>query len=196
MEIIKKLKQTQLGYLGDISFVVSSIKQLTFKDLKHTKSAKFQEHEIIGKKPLTEYLGQTLDEITLAIELYQSLTVNVETVIKQINDYIADGEALEFVVGNKPFGLDKWTIESCSEAYNLIYRNGAITSVTLDLSLKEYISDVDLQPKNNVAQLSKIKKAINYYSKAKTVARTALAGGYNSFIQVEAMNNLLNTIKG
>jgi len=184
-----------LGNLGDIIFTVSSVKTLTFKDLNHSKTNKYHHHEIIGNKPLTEFLGCELDKLTFSIELNQSLMVNVQDSLQKLTNYVNEGTPLDFIVGNSPFGVDKWVIESVSTAYDIIYRNGAIYKATVDLSLEEYVSDTSLQPNVINGSVSKIKKAIKFYTNVKTVSKTALAGGYNNLIQTETMNTLLNIMK-
>ena len=184
-----------LGNLGDIIFTVSSVKTLTFKDLSHSKSTKYHHHEVIGNKPLTEYIGCDLDKLTFSIELSHQLSVDVREVLEKLNGYANEGTPLEFIVGNSPFGVDKWVIESVSTAYNIVYRNGAIYKATVDLSLEEYISDLALQPNSITNTTSKIKKAIKFYTNVKTVSKTAISGGYNNFVQAEAINTLLNIMK-
>ena len=183
-----------LGYLEDIQFRVNSIKLLTFKDLTFQKTAKFQHHEVIGKKPLSEFLGQDLEKLSFSIDLYEGLIVSVKEQLEILNNYHKEGRPLEFVVGTSSFGLDKWVITDLSESYNQIYRNGAITQVSADISLEEYISDVNLMPKIDTTSKSLLKKGIGYYCKAKNVAKTAIAGAYNSMVKSEAMNLLLNQI--
>jgi hypothetical protein len=174
-----------IGYLGDIQFDASKGNILTFKDLSHSSSAKFHNHEIIGKKPLSEFLGTDLDKLTLNIELNAFLGVSVSKIIKKIRQYEQTGEPLEFVVGSNPFGADKWVIESSSRAYNQIYVNGVCTAVTLDLNLVEYISDIDMQ--------TNIKK-ITFFKSVENVDKSDLLKSYSSSGLTTTMNPLLNTI--
>lgn len=184
-----------LGSLGDIIFTVSTVKTLTFKDLTHSKSTKFHNHEIIGNKPITEFLNCDLDKITFSVELNKQLSVNIEETINLLDSYMNEGKPLDFAIGNKPFGADKWVIENMSTAYNIIFRNGFIHSVTVDLSLSEYISDISLQPNSTGVNISKLKQGIAFYSRAKNVVTTALSGGYNSYVKAEAFDKLLGTIQ-
>ena len=74
-------------------------------------------------------------------------------------------------------------------------RNAKVMVVkTVDISLEEYISDVNLMPKIDATSKSLLKKGIGYYCKTKNVAKTALSGGYNSMVRAEAMDVLLNQI--
>ena len=46
-----------IGSLGNVVFEVSSEKVKTLRDMQRQGSARFATHEIIGKKPLREFLG-------------------------------------------------------------------------------------------------------------------------------------------
>lgn len=175
-----------LGYLGDIQFNVSSKQVLTFKDLNHSSSAKFHDHEIIGQKPLSEFLGCDLDKITMSIELNSSLGINIKSQIEKITKYEQAGTPLDFVLGSEPFGQDKWVIESTGRAYDIIYSNGACTSLKIDLNLREYISDKNLQPNK--------KKNTSFYKSVENVDKSSLILSYTKAGTTSAMNPVLNTI--
>lgn len=175
-----------LGYLGDIQFNVSSKQVLTFQDLSHSSSAKFHNHEIIGQKPLSEFLGCDLDKITLSIELNSSLGVNIKSQLEKITKYEQSGQPLDFVIGSEPFGQDKWIIESTGRAYDIIYSNGACTSLKLDLNLAEYISDKNLQPNK--------KQNTSFFKSVENVDKTNVIISYSSAGATSAMNPVLNTI--
>lgn len=66
---------TPIGSLGDIVFEVSSSKVVTFKDYKRTTKARFQSHDIIGQKPILEYLGPDGEEISFTMQFSISLDV-------------------------------------------------------------------------------------------------------------------------
>ena len=184
-----------LGSLGEIVFTVSTIKNLTFKDLTHTVQNRFHNHEVIGNKPLTEFLGNDLDDLTFTMELQHDLSYTVEEILAKLNQYQIEAAPLDFTVGNKPFGADKWQITSISEAYDVIYKNGYIYKATLNISLKEYISDQIYQPNSVKKTLSILKKGIQFYSKINTIGRSATRGAYNSLIKTTGMNTMMNLIK-
>ena len=175
-----------IGYLEDIEFVVSEKQLLTFKDLNHSSSAKLHNHEIIGNKPLTEFLGCDLDKITLTIELYSAFGVDVQDTLNTLEIYEQSGQPLNLVIGEQTYGVDKWIIESSSRAYNKIYQGGICTSVNVDLNLSEFITDVNLQP-------NKEKKSFKN-KKAENVDKTKLAGDYKNNGVDDSMNPVLNTI--
>lgn len=190
------MEQTMsLGSLGDIVFTVSTFKNLTFKDLTHTVQNRFHNHEVIGNKPLTEFLGNDLDDLTFTMELQHDLSYTVEEILAKLNQYQIEAAPLDFTVGNKPFGVDKWQISSLSEAYDIIYKNGYIYKATVNVTLKEYISDQKFQPNTVTNTLSMLKKGIQFYAKARTIARSAMRGAYNSYVKTAAMDTMMNIIK-
>ena len=62
--------------LGNIVFEVSSRKVRTFRDLKRTHKARFATHNLIGNKPMLEYIGPDVAEITFTMQLSASLGIN------------------------------------------------------------------------------------------------------------------------
>ena len=59
-----------LGTLGDITFRVSAYNDIyTFDDFSLNASSRTAQHDIIGEKALTEYLGPGLQEVSMKIKL-------------------------------------------------------------------------------------------------------------------------------
>lgn len=135
-----------IGYLQDIIFTVSDTKILTFKEFTHSSSAKFQDHEVIGNKPISEFLGCDLDKSTLKIQLIRSYNINIQEYLDKIQEYEQSGEPLTLVIASRVIGCDKWVIESSSRDYGHIYKNGTLYSVNIDLNLKEYLTSLRFQP--------------------------------------------------
>lgn len=128
-----------VGTLGGISFYVASCKScLTFDNLKMSAKARTSMHEVIGKKPLLEFIGPDAQELSLTIQLREWMGVNPLRSYEALRGYVESGEAIRFVVGGKPVGKTKWVIESVSGSANA-YNGGQITSMDVDLTLKEYV---------------------------------------------------------
>ena len=175
-----------IGYLEDIKFNVSDKQILTFKDFSHSSSAKLHNHEIIGNKPLTEFIGCELDKITFTIELNALYGVEISDILDKLCTYEQSGTPLNLVIGEEVFGTDMWVIESTSRAYNQVYQNGVCTQVNVDLNLSEFISNSELQP-------NKKKKSFKN-KKAENVDKSKLAGDYKECGVDDSMNPMLNTI--
>lgn len=128
-----------IGSLGDIVFEVSSRKVRTFRDLKRTHKARLTAHEIIGSKPILEYIGPDLGEISFTMQLSAALGIDPATEADKIRKLCESGQAMYFVLCNQTIGRYKWVIESVGEAADTIDNNGRIVVTQLDISLKEYV---------------------------------------------------------
>lgn len=130
-----------IGYYGDVIFQVSTDKILTFKDFKENSSAKIEKHERIGQKPLSEFCGPELDTSSMTIVLKANNGINPIKEYKKLKTYNQNGEAHELVIGGEIIGQDKYVIIDMSASYNIIYRNGFVFSMQVDLNLEEYIEN-------------------------------------------------------
>lgn len=129
----------ELGSLGDIAFSVSAWNQIhTFDDLSRSAKVRTAQHDIIGDKPYTEYLGAGLQEISFKIKLNTQWGVNPAEEVKKLIAYCENGTVLTFSVGGKRIG-NRWIIESVGESVRHYDNRGSILAVDVSLILKEYI---------------------------------------------------------
>lgn len=91
-----------IGNLGSlITFEVSSDKVQTFSNFRRSVSARWAQHDIIGRKSKSEYLGKNPQEITFEIKLFSSAYVKPWDVLKKIRKAIGNGTPYKFVMGGK-----------------------------------------------------------------------------------------------
>ncbi len=128
-----------IGALGSIVFEVSSRKVRTFKDLKRTNKARYASHEIIGDKPLLEFLGPDAAEISFTMQLSAALGINPTQEAEQVRKLCESGEAMYFVLCNQTVGKNPWVIESVGESVDTIDNNGRVVVTQIDVTLKEYV---------------------------------------------------------
>lgn len=153
-----------IGYFGNIIFETSDQRVLTFNDFTRNSTAHIEEHKLIGKKPLIEYCGPELEKINFTVNLNAYNGINPEEELAKWRDYSLNGSAQELVIGGNVMGYDKFIIESLSESYNKIYKNGFLYSAKIDVSLAEYISDPKLQPQKTNKIYSVLDNRIPYYT--------------------------------
>lgn len=125
-----------IGSFAGIRFRVSQRKVITFSSLAGDVSAKYTDHEVIGGKAKREYLGANLKNLSFSIQLCSNLGARVMPTIKKLERITESGKVSNFILGGENMG--KFTIESCSTAYEKITARGEVTSAKVDLSLKEY----------------------------------------------------------
>lgn len=129
-----------IGYFRDIIFEVSDEKIYTFNGFKLDASARYEAHEIIGKKPITEYIASNLKTITLTINLNGSYGVSPIEEMRKWMNLAETGEADYLVIGWEVMGDDQWVVKSVSETWDTFFNEGQLLSGKIDVTFEEYIS--------------------------------------------------------
>lgn len=131
-----------IGFFGDIIFETSDKRILTFQDLKRDTSSRWSNHDVIGKKPTSEFIGPGLDTISFTINLNASLGVKPRHEMERWLEKARSGTAETLVVGNKGLGVDKWTVKSVSQAWGVVLHEGEVYSGKVDIQLEEYVEEL------------------------------------------------------
>lgn len=140
MSSVNNGTQGNLGALGDIAFRVSAYNDIyTFDELSVNASSRTAEHEIIGEKALTEYLGPGLQEISMKIKMCAQWGVNPINEVSKLIEYCESGKVHSFSVGGNKMGKNKWLIKSVAENVKNYDNAGNILSAEVSISLKEYV---------------------------------------------------------
>ncbi|MCT8975488.1 phage tail protein [Clostridium sp. CX1] len=128
----------KIGSFGEIVFEVSEKITQTFSNLKRSGSVRWAEHEVNQKKPISEFIGAELEEISFDILLKAELGVNPSKQLEKLREIRDTGKVDYFIIGGKPVSQNYWYIQQMSEAYNVIDSNGNILSAEVNVTLKEY----------------------------------------------------------
>lgn len=128
----------KIGSFGEIVFEVSEKKTQTFSNLKRSGSARWTEHEVNQKKPISEFNGAGLEEISFDILLKAELGVNPSKQLEKLRKMRDTGQVAYFIIGGKPISQNYWSIQQISESYDVIDNKGNILSAEVNISLKEY----------------------------------------------------------
>lgn len=129
----------KIGNLGSlITFEVSSNKILTFDGMQQSVSGRWAQHNIIGGKPQSEFIGPGQRTIELPIFVTAAHSVNPRKVIEKLEKAAETGTPYSFVVGGKKVGKNQWVVVSVSEAWGEILDGGKLLSAHLTISLSEY----------------------------------------------------------
>lgn len=130
----------KIGNLGTlIVFSVSSSKILTFSSMTQTVKGRWATHDVIGGKPVSEFQGPGLRSITLPILLHARHGVKPRTTMEKIERAVENGTPYPLVIGGKRVGKYQWKITQMSEAWEKIIKDGRLVSVSLTLTLEEYV---------------------------------------------------------
>ena len=127
-----------IGAFGNVLFEVNTFRVLTYKDFRRSTKTKLATHNIIGKTPILEYLGQDVEEISFKIQLHSGLGVNPWEEYVKLLDICRSGEANYLIIATHAFGNYKWLLESVDLDVTHWGAAGSIISCECDLKLKEY----------------------------------------------------------
>lgn len=127
-----------IGAMGDVVFMASSLYTHTLNDFSRDSPARWAEHEIIGGKPVSEYLGPGTDKVRFKIHLSADLLSSPESAAKKIRTMCHSGEVFTIIIGGKPLSNELWGIESVNEVKEYFDGQGNTLSATLDVTLREY----------------------------------------------------------
>lgn len=163
-----------LGSLGDLTFSVSSNKIFTYKDLTIKSGVRVAEHASLQTKPTLEFIGESLDEVSLKFDLRIENRINPIVEFNKLKDKMKKTEELLFFIGNKKIG--KFIIVDISQEYRRIDNRGNVLAMGLDINLKEIVTKPQKAKKPVKAEItSTLKDAAKIVAKKGIVKKPILA---------------------
>ena len=127
-----------------IQFEVSADKELTFKSMNRSVSGRWKDHEIIGQKPLSEFAGASLSDVSLSCVFNAMRGVNPREMIEKLEAAVESGQVEHLYIGGKKIGTGKMKLASMSEAWDVVDEKGVLIKATVSLSFSEYIEQGNL----------------------------------------------------
>ncbi|SCX85011.1 phage tail protein [Desulfoluna spongiiphila] len=125
-----------VGTFGEIVFETNRTRIRTFDEFKRSSKARFAEHAVTGKKPVLEFLGPGLDEVSLQMMFAESLGVSPSGEIDAVRKVLASGEAKNLVVGGYNFG--RFATTSMEEDWQKFDGKGRLLVAAVSIKLKEF----------------------------------------------------------
>lgn len=128
-----------IGTLGKkIVFEVSDDAVMTFQNMSREISGRWADHEAMGVKPKSEFLGPGNQSISLPITLSAALGVRPRTVLQTVEDMVESGAAEYLVIGTRPVGKNPFRLTGSSETWDRVYSKGELAKATVTITLEEY----------------------------------------------------------
>lgn len=135
-----KKKKSSAGKIGSfgktIVFETSANKALPFSGMKREIGGRWKEHEIIGKKPKSEYCGPEAQEVKMTVTLSAEHGVKPRATMDAIAKACEKGTVDNLIIGGKV--IAKMKITSVSEAWERVLNKGELLKATLEITFKEY----------------------------------------------------------
>ena len=131
----------QVGSMGDIPFVVTYDKIRTFSDYGRSGSGRWVKHDLIGRKPVMEFLGPDVEKVSMKIQLRTDHGINPESELGRLRKMRDTGAVFPFILGGAPVSDNYWLLEDIGENVSYWRAGGKILSVSVDITLTEYSTE-------------------------------------------------------
>jgi phage protein U len=127
-----------IGSYAGIVFEINDKRNITFTDFKRDTTPRWDTHDILQNKPLPEFRGPGLDEISFQIKFRADFGVDPEKEMAKLREFARRGHTSLFIRGNQPISVNHWVITKASELHKVIDNKGNILSLEVELTLMEY----------------------------------------------------------
>ncbi len=121
-----------LGFFGKVPFTCSSEQVATFQNLQIQRQSRYATHDVLGQKPVHEYVGPALTTVSFKIQLRSYLKSSPEVYLSLLKDMLESGDAQRLLLGPKYYG--KYVLTGFSEDQKFF--NGLGTCIAADVSLQ------------------------------------------------------------
>lgn len=128
-----------IGFMAGIPFIVSKNYIRTFDGYSRSGGGRWANHNIIGAKPVYEFVGPDIEKISFSMLLRSDMGISPANELNNLRKIRDKGKYFSLVIGGKKIGSNSWVIESMGEAVNFWSKIGNILSVKVDITLAEYV---------------------------------------------------------
>ena len=125
-----------IGALGSLAFICSRKKVLTFNNLQRNLAARWAKHDLIGRKPLLEYVGPDLMTVSLSVRFDRSLNLPPEAGLLHLRKMLENGLKKTLVIGDEYLG--RYVIDSISEERKFYDGRGFCIIAVAEINLTEW----------------------------------------------------------
>lgn len=128
-----------VGFMAGVPFMVSKAFVRTFDDYNRNSSGRWAKHELLGQKPVLEFIGPDTEKISFSIHLRTDQGIAPEAELKKLRNLRDKGKAFPLVIGGRLITQNLWVLESLDEAVMHWGRAGSIFAIKVDVTLQEYV---------------------------------------------------------
>ena len=127
-----------IGYMGSVVFIVSSHYMLTPTNLTQDTKGRWQDHDVIYKKPSSEFLGPGLRNLSFDIILSKMHNINPSRQIETLQQMCESGQVFPLIVGGSPVTQNYWRLDSMSVNNTYYDPVGKLIRAVVNVKLVEY----------------------------------------------------------
>ncbi|USG68381.1 phage tail protein [Brevibacillus ruminantium] len=111
----------------------------TFQDFSRSASSRWATHGLLGRKPLSEFLGPELDEISFRMRFDVQQGMNPKQEMDRLLEMCRSGVAETLIIGGIALGMDQWIVKSVKQGWTLVDGAGRLLVGEADVTLEEYM---------------------------------------------------------
>ena len=127
-----------IGYMGDIVFVVSENYMITPTNYGRESSARWAEHNLLLRKPVSQFGGPGLEKLSFDIILDSDHGIGPEQQLKKLRKMRDTGAVFPLVIGGRPVTQNYWRLDSLKEENCYWTPTGQLQQCIVSLQLTEY----------------------------------------------------------
>lgn len=118
-----------------------TFKVLTFDNVQRDGAGRWATHEIIGqdRKPLLEFLGPDLENLSFSVFMSSFLGINPSTELQKLRALRDGGVICDFIIGGTAVIANQWVIKNLSESHKTYDGGGNLLVAAVNISLMEYV---------------------------------------------------------
>ena len=127
-----------IGYMGDIVFSVSVWHMITPTNYERESTARWAEHDLLLRKPVSQFGGPGLEKLSFSIILDADHGVSPALQLKKLRKMRDTGAVFPLVIGGRPVTQNSWRLDSVKEGNCYWTTDGQLQQCIAQLSLTEY----------------------------------------------------------
>lgn len=130
-----------VGYMDDIPFLTSGFLVRTFDEWTRGSEGRWAKHDLMGEKPVLEFLGPDVEEISFKMLFRSDLGVDPRAEIERLRQMRDEGAVFPLVLGNQTVGENFWVLKSLSSQVTYWNKYGQPLSAEVSVTLQEYAEE-------------------------------------------------------
>lgn len=131
-----------VGFMSDIPFIVSSRFIRTFDDYSRGSGGRWAQHDIIGDKPVLEFIGPDIEKISFSMQLRADQGINPANELEKLRKLRDSGKQFPLVIGGNMVTDNMWVMDSIDESVSFWGKAGSMLGVKVSVTLREYAGGV------------------------------------------------------
>ncbi|WP_303711188.1 phage tail protein [Phascolarctobacterium succinatutens] len=128
--------------MAGIPFIVSSRFIRTFDDYGRGSAGRWAQHDIIGDKPVLEFIGPDVEKIIFTMQLRADQGINPAKELEKLRKLRDSGKQFPLVIGANMVTDNMWVMDSIDESVSFWGKAGSMLSVKVSVTLREYAGGV------------------------------------------------------